>query len=339
MTGKRRARIAGQGEGGRLEGLDLGLNEFIERACRLEPLSQAEAEGLHRRMRAGDRAARERLIMHNMRLAVFVARRFRGRGVPDADLVQEASIGLARGVDKWDPRRGALSTVAVWWIRKQVQVAISNTGDAIRVPTHVAHRRSLALKQLRLNPESTREEIALALGVEMSQLDAALGIAEVVASLDREIPQGDGYAEALANLLADPNAEDPADYALREDPAVREALGRLDREQREVVEMRYGFRAVGPMSFSEIGEALGMTREDASKRHGTAMARLRRFLSDPGKMTLDVGEIAEGRATLERGYGETSSSSQDAGSLVPAPLAPGEEDEEEDGGDPHQVQA
>ncbi len=267
-----------------------------------------------------------------MRQVVWVAKRFRGRGVPFADLVQEGAIGLAKAVDKWDPERGELSTVSTWWIRKQIQVAISGTGDAIRIPTHVEHRRALAMKFIRTRPEATQAEIAEAIGCEPEQVGVALELASVVASLDREIPSGEGYAEALAQLLADPYAEDPADFALREDPTVRAAIVRLEDEQRSVIEMRYGFTDQGPMSFAEIGEELGLPREQVSKKHASAMARLRRCLDDRG-MIEDIGVDNEGRSALVRGLGGSSATgtAQPGSALDPSPDTPSEEEARAEG--------
>ena len=306
---RRRGKIEGTTEGHGLgEARDDGLNEYISRACDLPVLPRERQVLLLRAARRGDRRARELLLLHNMRLVVNVAKKFRGRGVPMADLVQEGTIGLARAVDKWDPERGALTTVGVWWIRKQLQMAIASTGEQIRIPSQVADRRSSALAFIRANPSATREQVADAVGCDVDQVGVALGVAEVVASLQAEVStREDGaYAEALAALLSDPYADDPADYAVRTDPAVTAALATLPGDQRRIVELRYGIGDNGgPFSFPEIGDLVGLPRDQVSKRHASAMQKLRNRLA-PGMMTADVGEVGEGRAVLTRGQSDPS---------------------------------
>lgn len=308
---RRRGKIEGTTEGHGLgESRDDGLNDYIARACDLPVLPRERQVQLLHQARRGNSAAREQLILHNMRLVVSVAKKFRGRGVPFADLVQEGSIGLARAVDKWQPERGALTTVGVWWIRKQIQTSIASTGEAIRIPTHVQDRRASVVKYLRDNPGATREQVAAAVGCDVAQVDVALAVAEVVASLQAEVntKEEGAAAEALAALLSDPHADDPADYAVRTDPAVSAALAGLPPEQRRIIELRYGLgahAAVGPLSFPEIGDVVGLPRDQVSKRHALGMAKLRKRL-EQGMMTADVGEVGEGRAVLTRGHADPS---------------------------------
>ena len=119
--------------------LDLFLNEI----GRYPLLTAAEEVALAKAVERGDEAAKERMINSNLRLVVSIAKRYRGRGVPFGDLIQDGVIGLNRAVEKFDYRKGfKFSTYATWWIRQAVQRSVAGQSRTIRVPTHVHERRN-----------------------------------------------------------------------------------------------------------------------------------------------------------------------------------------------------
>jgi len=106
-------------------------------------LGNAEEVILAKAVERGDQAAKERMINSNLRLVVSIAKRYRGRGVPFGDLIQDGVIGLNRAVEKFDHRKGfKFSTYATWWIRQAVQRSVAGQSRTIRVPTHVHERRN-----------------------------------------------------------------------------------------------------------------------------------------------------------------------------------------------------
>jgi RNA polymerase primary sigma factor len=118
----------------------LGL--FLGEIGRFPLLTAAEEVELAKRVERGDREAKDRMIMSNLRLVVSVARRYQGHGLPLGDLIQDGIIGLVRAVEKFDWRKGfKFSTYAVWWIRQAVQRAVANQSRTIRIPVHVNERR------------------------------------------------------------------------------------------------------------------------------------------------------------------------------------------------------
>jgi DNA-directed RNA polymerase sigma subunit (sigma70/sigma32) len=113
------------------------LARYLAQIGREMLLTHEEEIDLSRRVRAGDKQAREKLIEKNLRLVVSVAKKYRGMGLPFGDLIQEGNIGLMKAVEKFDPDRGfRFSTYATWWIRQAVQRAVANKGRIIRVPVH-----------------------------------------------------------------------------------------------------------------------------------------------------------------------------------------------------------
>jgi RNA polymerase primary sigma factor len=173
---------------------DLDLVRLYFREIGRVPLLTREQEvGLARRIERGDPAAKEEMILANLRLVASIARRHVGRGLSLLDLTQEGTLGLIRAVEKFDWRRGyKFSTYATWWIRQAVERAVTDKGRTIRIPLHVTERlRALTLTQRRLEQQLGRdprpEEIAAELGLTPTQVTDLLHLAEASASLQKPL--------------------------------------------------------------------------------------------------------------------------------------------------------
>ncbi|HSP01670.1 MAG TPA: sigma-70 family RNA polymerase sigma factor, partial [Thioalkalivibrio sp.] len=120
---------------------------YFEDIGRLRILNAIEEQDYARRMKRGDLEARDVLITHNLRLVVYVAKRYLGRGLPLLDLVEEGNLGLMHALEKFDPDRGfRLSTYATWWIRQSVERALMNQSRTIRLPVHVVKELNVCLR-------------------------------------------------------------------------------------------------------------------------------------------------------------------------------------------------
>jgi RNA polymerase primary sigma factor len=269
--------------------LDLFLNEIGRHPL----LTAAEEVVLAKAIERGDQAAKERMINSNLRLVVSIAKRYRGRGVPFGDLIQDGVIGLNRAVEKFDHRKGfKFSTYATWWIRQAVQRSVAGQSRTIRVPTHVHERRNklgAAARKLEatLGRPATHEELAEATGLSLLHVDEALDVAEARVSLNR--PVGSDDDGELGDLFADENADDPEELAhtyLR-GRAVRLAIAELPELERRILELRYGLNGE-PRSLEAIGAELGISRERIRRLEGEALETLAESLGDGDELALSA---------------------------------------------------
>ncbi len=246
-----------------------------------EQLEPRERRALKRQAEDADRA-RHHLIEANLRLVVSVAKRYRNRGLPLLDLIQEGNAGLMHAVEKYDVSTGfKFSTYAVWWIRQAVVRALANAGRTIRLPVHfqetLARLRSTSehLEQ-DLGRPPTRQEIANALGGDwtVERVDHTLRQARDTLSLER--PVGDEEDTTLGELLADADADAPVELASEtalSDQLAR-LLGRLSEREAEVLRLRFGLADGEQHTLEEIGRRYGITREAVRQTEGRALRKL-----------------------------------------------------------------
>ena len=269
------------------------LDLFLSEIGRYPLLTAAEEVVLAKAVERGDQAAKDRMINSNLRLVVSIAKRYRGRGVPFGDLIQDGVIGLNRAVEKFDHRKGfKFSTYATWWIRQAVQRSVAGQSRTIRVPTHVHERRNkLAAAARKLEPQlgrpATYDELAEATGLSLLHVEEALDIVEARVSLNR--PVGSDADGELGDLFADENADDPEEAAdeYMQSRAVRLALEQLPELERRILELRYGLDGE-PHSLEAIGAELGISRERIRRLEGEALDTLAETLGDGDELALSA---------------------------------------------------
>jgi len=257
------------------------LQLYLREIGQVKRLTPKEELALARRIRRGDKKARELMITANLRLVVKMAHEYEGMGLPLLDLINEGNIGLMKGVQRFNPSKGAkLSTYASWWIKQSIRRALSNQSKTIRLPVHVvdkmAHIRRAEVKlRETLDREPTDEEVADNMGLDARRIRRYREASRTPVSLDSPVSVDD--STSISEHVADVNAADPLNELVRngDNELVREVLGSLDARESRILAMRFGLDNGRPKTLEEVGERLGVTRERIRQIQEQALEKMR----------------------------------------------------------------
>ena len=236
---------------------------------------------LAKRIKRGDIKAREQMIKANLRLVVKIAREYERLGLPLLDLINEGNIGLMKGIDRFDTRKGAkLSTYASWWIKQSIKRALANQSKTIRLPVHVVDKLAhIRWAEVRLREtfdrEPTDEEVAEDLALDARRVRQYREASRAPVSLDS--PIGDENSASVSEVVADSNAAAPFDQLVHDtdNELVREVLATLDARESRILAMRFGLDNGNPKTLEEVGERIGVTRERVRQIQEQALQKLR----------------------------------------------------------------
>lgn len=274
------------------------LQSYLREIRRAPLFTPAEEFETATRARAGDFAARQAMIEHNLRLVVSIAKNYLGRGLPMTDLIEEGNLGLMHSIGKFEPERGfRFSTYATWWVRQSIERAIMHQARLVRLPVHVVRELNQVLKARRtLEAESARaghhdrvvraEDVAALLGRPAREVDELLRLSEQPTSLDAPMERhsADAAGSTVIDGVADEGATDPMSLTLSHevDLLLSHGLGELSEREREVVTGRYGLGDREPETLEVLAERLGLTRERIRQIQQEALLKLRRRMASQG---------------------------------------------------------
>ena len=265
------------------------LTQFYLNEIGTRPLFTPEEEfDWASRAKAGDFAARQKMIEHNLRLVVNIAKHYRNRGIPLLDLIEEGNLGLIHAIEKFEPARGfRFSTYATWWIRQNIERAIMNQSRTIRLPVHVVKEINLVLRAIRRleldnGREIDAERIARMIERPVDDVRRVMALNEHTASLDTQLENES--ERSIIDAIADERSPDPETLLQSRKVAwlVSHWVEQLPEKQRHVLVRRYGLgeREVGTLE--DVAADLGLTRERVRQIQIEALSQLRRIIKRSG---------------------------------------------------------
>ena len=241
-----------------------------------------------RLVKQGDFLSRQKMIEHNLRLVVNIAKHYTGRGLQLLDPIEEGNLGLIHALEKFDPERGfRFSTYATWWIRQSIERAIMYQSRTIRLPVHVIKELNTVLRAMRhLETHSecdpSPDDVAHLVDLRVEDVRRLLSLNERMTSLDA--PLEIDPMLSVGESIADENTPQP-DIRLENaeiETYVREWLGQLNERQRSVIERRYGLNGSEINTLEQLAQSLNLTRERVRQIQIEALASLRKILRRSG---------------------------------------------------------
>ncbi len=254
---------------------------YLREIGKMSVLDHKTEIDLARKVKIGDIKAKQKLVRHNLRLVVSIAKKYLNRGMSFLDLIQEGNLGLMKAVDKFDAERGyKFSTYATWWVRQGITRALSDKSRTIRLPVHMVELISKvkkASKKLgdKFGHAPTNEQIAKEIGLEVEKVKEIVQLMELPVSLNSKVNSED--EGNLEDLITDNEGISPECKAngMLLGMNINKALKCLTLKEASVIRLRFGLDCGQERTLEEVGKILGVTRERVRQLEFRALKKLR----------------------------------------------------------------
>ena len=275
------------------------IKQYIKKISQINTnVSRQEMHELWKRVKNGDRRAKERILELNLKLVIPIAKKYLYPGADLMDLIEEGNLGLLHAIDKFDPKKGyRFSTYASYWIEQYIRRAVEEQSKTIRIPPHAWTALRKWLKQwdtlhAKLGRDPTLTEMAKEMHWNANQIRTVLNAYEIIkgsTSLENPIYNDEHEKSTLEHTIKDNSTSTPEDVIsiLKIHDELKNALSQIGDRERMILEMRYGLNGITPMTLQEIGNKLKLSRERVRQIEERAILRLRRVAASMGLIEID----------------------------------------------------
>jgi len=262
---------------------DASLDKYLQEIARVELITAEEEVELAQRIKAGDRAALERLTTANLRFVISVSKQYQNQGLSLPDLINEGNLGLIKAAERFDETRGfKFISYAVWWIRQSILQALAEQSRIVRLPLNKIGNinkinRAYSELEQQFERPPTAEELAEKLELSVDDVKQSLNSSGRHISMDAPLIDGDESASSMYDVLPNDTLASPesglAKESLRKD--IERSLSTLTIRESDVVRLFFGLSGKHPLSLEEIGERFDLTRERVRQIKEKAIRRLK----------------------------------------------------------------
>jgi len=267
-------------EGRAIATREIGIDTYFKDINKIPLLSADEEKSLARRIRTGDKAAREQMVRANLRLVVSIAKNYVDRGLTFLDLIEEGNLGLLKAVAKFDPDEECrFSTYATWWIKQSIKRSLVESVKTVRIPSYMVEliaRWKQKTNQLTyaLGRVPTFQEVAAALEIKAESVGIIQTAIKTSNSTNRTVSLDGQYT--LSEVLEDKNARSPEDDLSDSSDVenIERCLTEIGAREAEVLRLRYGLGGRRPLTLKEIGDKVNLSRERVRQIENEALRKL-----------------------------------------------------------------
>lgn len=259
------------------------LSMYLKDINKVSLLSREEEIDLALKAKAGDKAAKDKIVNANLRFVVNVAKKYQNHGLDLPDLISEGNIGLLTAVDRFDVSKGYhFISYAVWWIRQAILKAICEKSRAIRLPLNranelvqIEHARKLMAGDK--TEEQEFAEVARMLKMDKQHVREMVNISRDMISLDAQIASSDNDRTSVSDFIEDERYDNPDEEAISNAMKrdIGDVLNTLKPNEAKVLSLRYGLNGTRPMSLKEVGDTCNLTKERIRQIEKHAIVRMR----------------------------------------------------------------